>query len=62
MMTVDRGGDKLIVLGGAMLHAEDHEQVTIRAKRDGQKFAEALADYVKDLREYLKAGEGIIRG
>jgi hypothetical protein len=59
MQIVDRDGDKLVSLGGALLHEEDHQQVVLRQKKTGQKFAEALADYVRELREYLKEGEAI---
>ena len=54
------GGDRMVVLGGAMLHEEDYHQVVLRQKKEGMKFAEALADYVKELREHLKTGEGIV--
>jgi hypothetical protein len=59
MNVIHKDGSKLIVLGGALLHEEDHKQVMLRQKKTGQKFAEAMADYVKELREYLKTGERI---
>jgi hypothetical protein len=59
MDIVERGGNRFVVIGGAMLHEEDHQQVTLMAKKENIKFSEALAEYVRYLREYLKVGEGI---
>ena len=62
MDAADAKDESLVTLGGAMLYEEDHKQVLLRQKRTGKKFAESVADYVRDLREYLKKGEGISRG
>ena len=48
METVIIDGQKLVVLGGALLHEDDHRQVLLRQKSKGMKFGEALADYVKE--------------
>lgn len=63
-MASDESGERLVVLGGAAIYEEDHRQVVLRQKSKGLKFADALADYIRELREYLKAGEGItsVRG
>lgn len=50
------GEKRLVVLGGAMLHEEDYQQVLERSRRKNQKFAEALADFVRDMREHIKRG------
>lgn len=52
MQIIERGVDRLVVLGGAMIHEEDWEFVVDRSRRTGKKFSEALADYVRDLREW----------
>jgi hypothetical protein len=55
---VVKGGERFVVLPSAVLHEVDHQQVMLRAKKDGEKFSDALAGYIKDLREYMMKGEG----
>jgi len=58
-MAGEEHGERLVVLGGGALYEEDRQQVLLRQKQTGQKFPEALADYVRELRQYLKKGEEI---
>lgn len=51
MQIVVKNGQRFVVLPGALLHEEDHRQVTARAERNKEQFLDALAGYVKDLRE-----------
>lgn len=50
MQIVVKDGQRFVVLPGALLHEEDHKQVTARSERTGEKFLDALAGYVRDLR------------